>query len=138
MRITILGCGPSGGVPLVGDVWGDCDPLNSKNHRLRTSALIQNAGANILIDTSPDLRQQLLQAQISTIDAVLYTHDHADHTHGIDDLRPVYFGMQQGPIPVYGNQETLNALQDRFSYLFAPREQNRPALYPEILIPHII
>lgn len=138
MRITILGCGPSGGVPLVGDVWGGCDPLNPKNRRLRTSALIQNEGANLLIDTSPDLRQQLLQAQISTIDAVLYTHDHADHIHGIDDLRSVYFGMRQGPIPVYGSKITLDALQERFSYLFAPREVARPALYPEILSPHII
>ena len=87
MKITILGSGGSGGVPLINGFWGRCNPNNPKNRRRRVSVLIQIKDDNILIDTSPDLRQQLLDVRISKIDYILYTHDHADHTHGIDDLR---------------------------------------------------
>src|SRR5262245_56225395 len=87
MRVTILGCGGSGGVPLITGNWGRCDPANPKNRRRRVSILIEAQGQAILVDTSPDLRMQLLDAGVAHIDAVLYTHDHADHCHGIDDLR---------------------------------------------------
>ncbi|MCG8503299.1 MAG: MBL fold metallo-hydrolase, partial [Sphingomonadales bacterium] len=87
MKAVILGCGTSSGVPRVGNHWGACDPKNPKNRRRRSSILVEHAGTRILIDTSPDLREQLLDAGVDHVDAVFYTHDHADHTHGIDDLR---------------------------------------------------
>ncbi|HCE25390.1 MAG TPA: phosphoribosyl 1,2-cyclic phosphodiesterase, partial [Hyphomonas sp.] len=91
---TLLGTGSSGGVPRVGGDWGACDPSEPKNRRLRSSALVQSfdahgASTNVLIDTSPDLREQLLAEQIGHLDAILYTHDHADQSHGIDDVRPI-------------------------------------------------
>ncbi|PLX30265.1 MAG: hypothetical protein C0582_01795 [Alphaproteobacteria bacterium] len=86
MKVTILGSGPSPGVPLIGNYWGGCDPHNPKNNRTRASILIEHLGHRILIDSSPDLRQQLLRENIDWIDAVLYTHGHADHTHGINDV----------------------------------------------------
>ena len=119
MKIRILGCGAAGGVPMISRGWGACNPNNPKNRRLRTSLLIQNGAENILIDTGPDLREQLLSAAINTLDAVLYTHEHADHTHGIDELREINRVMQCG-IPVYANQTTLNALKERFGYAFRP------------------
>ncbi len=118
MQLTILGCGPSGGVPFINGTWGLCDPNNPKNRRTRTSSMIHWHDKNILIDTSPDLRQQLLQNGIGTVDAVLYTHDHADHTHGIDELRSLFYTQEKCPIPIYGDQETLESLQSRFYYLF--------------------
>ncbi|HDL16217.1 MAG TPA: MBL fold metallo-hydrolase, partial [Rhizobiales bacterium] len=93
LKLTILGCGTSGGVPRIGGDWGNCDPANPKNYRLRCSMLVERSGAegrtSVLVDTSPDARQQLLGAGVSWLDGVLYTHEHADHTHGIDDLRVV-------------------------------------------------
>lgn len=86
----------------MGSGWGRCDPLNPKNYRLRTSLLIDDGAHKILIDTSPDLRQQLLRTQVKWVDAVLYTHAHSDHAHGIDELRPMYFGGKQTTIPLYG------------------------------------
>src|SRR3954470_24848887 len=87
MKVTVLGCGGSGGVPLIGGNWGACNPANPKNRRRRVSVLVEHADATIVIDTSPDLRMQFLDAGVTRLDAVLFTHDHADHTHGIDDLR---------------------------------------------------
>ena len=99
LKVTILGCGTSGGVPRVGDHWGACDPANPKNRRRRCSLLVERDGAGgetaVLVDTSPDLRQQLLDAGTGWVDGVLYTHDHADHVHGIDDLR--HGGVQRAP-----------------------------------------
>lgn len=118
MKLTILGCGPSSGVPATGGFWGDCNPLNPKNRRLRSSLLIEDQGKTILIDTSPDLRQQLLTHNIRQINSVLYTHDHGDHVHGIDDLRPLYFHNERQTIPVYGDTQTLNSIKKRFFYLF--------------------
>lgn len=139
MKLTILGCGPSGGVPLVGNVWGLCDPSNSKNARLRTSLLIEDELRTILIDTSPDLRQQLLRANVKNVDAVLYTHAHSDHAHGIDELRPLYFGGKRQTIPVYGSQDTLDEIQQRFDYLFAAIEDpDKGSMYPKILEPNVI
>ncbi|MGN1079922.1 MAG: MBL fold metallo-hydrolase, partial [Alphaproteobacteria bacterium] len=96
MKIRILGCGAAGGVPMVSKGWGKCDANNPKNRRLRTSLLLQHDKLNLLFDTGPDLREQLLSAQIKDLTAVLYTHEHADHTHGIDDLREVNRVMQKG------------------------------------------
>ena len=118
--------------------WGACDPNNPKNRRLRTSLLLQHNNMNVLIDTGPDLREQLLSANITALDAVLYTHEHADHTHGIDELREINRVMQCG-IPVYANQTTLNALKERFGYAFRPVKTGEgffhPWLEPNLIIP---
>ena len=99
-KATIMGCGSSGGVPMAGNFWGDCDPNEPRNRRSRVSIVVESdAGDRLLVDTSPDLRSQLLAAGIDRLDAVFWTHDHADHVHGIDDLRPLRYG-RGGPIPV--------------------------------------
>ena len=109
MRLTILGCGSSGGVPRVVEGWGACDPANPKNRRRRCSVLVERVGADgattVLIDTSPDLREQLIEAEVKRLDGVLMTHPHADHTHGIDDLRPLYLTMRR-PLHVHMNEPT--------------------------------
>lgn len=118
MKLTVLGSGTSTGVPRIGDDWGLCDPAEPKNRRTRVSIMVESkAGQRILVDTSPDLRAQLLAAQVASIDAVVWTHDHADHCHGIDDLRPLRFG-RDGPIPGYASEETVRRLRQRFSYVF--------------------
>ena len=111
LKFTILGCGSSGGVPRPALGWGACDPNNPKNRRRRTSLLVEHHGGGgggitrILVDTSPDLREQLLDAEVDWLDAVLYTHEHADHTHGVDDLRALYI-KQRRPIDVYLDERT--------------------------------
>lgn len=117
MRLRILGCGTSSGVPRIGNEWGTCDPGNPKNRRLRVSILVENDGDIILVDTSPDLREQLLKAEVRDLSAVIWTHDHADHCHGIDDLRQV-FHIKGQTIPGYARQETLETLKSRFGYVF--------------------
>lgn len=120
-RCTILGSGSSGGVPRIGMNWGSCDPNNPKNRRLRCSALVERTGSDgrtsVLIDTSPDFREQLLATRLMALDGVLYTHDHADHTHGIDDLRMVSFAMKRR-VDVYFTKETGDSLKTRFGYCF--------------------
>ncbi len=121
LEVTILGCGSSGGVPRAGQGWGKCDPHNPRNRRRRCSILVtRRAGAEstmILVDTSPDLREQLIDAGVKRVDAVLYTHLHADHTHGIDDLRPLV--IQNGRrIPAYMDEATASAMKLRFDYVF--------------------
>src|SRR5690606_29471120 len=123
MRVTVLGCGGSGGVPLVGGDWGCCNPDNPKNRRRRVSALVEQGGTVILIATSPDLRAQLLDAGVTRVDAVLYTHDHADHCHGIDDLRFLRRAHDAPPIPAYGTAATLATLSRRFDYIFRQSEE---------------
>lgn len=119
MKLTILGCGTSTGVPRLGNDWGDCDPHEPRNRRSRVSILLESdAGARLLVDTSTDLRAQLLANDIDRVDAIFWTHDHADHVHGIDDLRPMRYG-RGGPIPGYGSTETVRRLRQRFSYVFA-------------------
>lgn len=137
MRVTVLGCGPSAGVPLVGGGWGKCNPDNPKNRRTRPSVLVETQGLNILIDTSPDLRAQLLAANVNRIDAVLYTHDHADHVHGVDDLRAIYRLMDRRQIAAYGDEVTLATLTRRFGYLFEGYG-DKDALYRPILVPNPI
>lgn len=119
MKAILLGSGTSTGVPRIGNDWGQCDPDEPRNRRTRVSLLLESsAGQRILIDTSTDLRQQLLANAIDRIDAVFWTHDHADHAHGIDDLRPLRYG-RGGPIPGYAAGETVRRLRQRFDYVFA-------------------
>ncbi|GGO61986.1 phosphoribosyl 1,2-cyclic phosphate phosphodiesterase [Roseovarius pacificus] len=137
-RFTILGCGSSGGVPRLGGHWGECDPTNPRNTRRRCSMLIEQEGpggiTRVLIDTSPDLRAQLLGAGVGELDAVVYTHSHADHVHGIDDLRMIVFNMKQR-LPVWADGDTQNALYARFGYAFIQPEDSP---YPPILDMHTI
>ena len=119
MRVTILGCGHSGGTPMVGAGWGDCDPENPRNRRLRPSILVENAKTTVLVDTSPDLRQQLLDSGVERLDAVLYTHAHADHLHGIDDLRAINRAMNRA-LDVYSDAATWETIRNRFPYVVRP------------------
>lgn len=131
--ITILGCGSSGGVPRIGNSWGTCDPANPKNRRRRCSILVSRSGeagvTRVLIDTSPDLRDQMLSTGTEALDAVLYTHEHADHTHGIDELRAFYL-RQRHLIPIWADEMTANLLVSRFGYCFvtAPGSDYPPIL----------
>lgn len=136
MRITILGCGGSGGVPMIGNIWGACDPTEPRNRRTRPSILVQDGETTVLVDTSPDVRQQLLTVDIRRLDAVLYTHAHADHTHGIDDLRAVNW-LMEAPVDIWADRQTLAHLKDRFGYCFEPRMQGEGFARP-VLTPHVI
>mgnify|MGYP001476110060 CR=1 FL=1 len=131
--LTILGCGSSGGVPRVAVGWGACNPDNPRNRRRRCSVLVERGGAagttSVLVDTSPDLREQLLSAGVTRLDAVLITHEHADHTHGIDDLRPLVIAMRRR-IPTYADRVTCELLMSRFGYCF---ETPPGSGYPPIL-----
>jgi len=123
MKLTILGSGTSTGVPRLGGDdgpdWGQCDPDEPRNRRSRVSILLESAaGRRILVDTPTDLRSQLIANRIGRVDAIFWTHDHADHCHGIDDLRPLRYG-RAGPIPGYAASETVRRLRQRFGYVFA-------------------
>jgi phosphoribosyl 1,2-cyclic phosphate phosphodiesterase len=117
MNIRILGCGTSTGVPRLGSGWGACDPAEPRNRRLRSSILVESGGESLLVDCGPDLREQLLAAKVDSVDRVIVTHDHADHCHGIDDLRPVAQARGE-PVPLLARQDALDRLQDRFRYAF--------------------
>lgn len=140
IRITILGCGASPGVPRVGNDWGACDPSEPRNRRTRSSILIDGFSSRgpyptrVLVDTGPDLRAQLLDARVDRLDAVLYTHAHADHTHGIDDLRAFWLDTRR-LVPVYSDDATQERLEEAFAYCF-----RTPAggSYPPILGRHRI
>ena len=133
LRFTILGCGSSGGVPRLGGQWGACDPTNPKNKRQRCSMLVEKDGpdgtTSVLIDTSPDLRNQLLEAQVERLDGVIYTHPHADHVHGIDDLRMIVLNMR-ARLSVWADKATQKDLISRFGYVFVQPEGSP---YPPIL-----
>jgi len=134
MKITVLGCGTSSGVPALGCDCAVCRSDDPKNQRRRVSILIEQGGTRLLVDTSPDLRTQLLDAEITHLDGVLYTHAHADHLHGLDDLRSVNFNMDRA-IDVWGSQATLDIVQQRFGYAFQPIGSwwSRPSLNAHIL-----
>lgn len=138
-RFTILGCSSSPGVPRIDGDWGACDPNEPKNRRRRAAFLIQQFAPDggvttVVVDTGPDFREQMISAKVSRIDAVLYTHAHADHLHGIDDLRG-YFHVQRHRIPIWANKGTMNRIRAGFGYcLETPQGSN----YPPILEPHII
>jgi len=132
VKATILGCGPSSGVPTIHDGWGACDPENPRNQRLRPSILVENGSTRILVDTSPDLRQQLLSAGVSRLDAVLYTHPHADHLHGIDDLRGVNRAMN-APLDVYADAPTIEHIRTRFEYATTPLAAGADIYYKPVL-----
>lgn len=138
LTVTILGCGSSGGVPRVGEHWGDCDPDEPRNRRRRCSILVQREGpggvTNVLIDTSPDMREQLLSAGVGELHGVLYTHSHADQANGIDDLRMVVMNMRKR-VDVYAHEITFGELDGRFGYCFAQPEGSS---YPPILNGHLI
>jgi len=121
MKVTVLGSGSSGGVPLIGNYWGECDPNNKKNTRMRVSVSVElKNGKTIIIDTSPDLRVQALNNKMKNIDAVLWTHAHADHANGIDDLRQ-FLWTKKEELPVYGSLDTINSLKKRFDYVFSKK-----------------
>ncbi len=134
MKLTVLGCGSSGGVPRIGNDWGACDPNEPRNRRRRCSALVEQGDTTLLVDTPPELREQLLSVGTRRLDGVLYTHSHADQAHGIDDLR-AFFIRERARVDVYSDPETLAALRHRFDYCF---EQQPDSYYPPILRAHTI
>jgi phosphoribosyl 1,2-cyclic phosphate phosphodiesterase len=119
MKVTVLGCGASTGVPAIGPNWGECDPTDPRNRRRRVSLLVENGDVAILIDTSPDLREQLIDARVRRLDAVLMTHAHADHLHGIDDIRQLN-RIMKAAIPLWADARTLAEIRRRFGYALEP------------------
>jgi len=136
LNFTILGCGSSMGVPRVALGWGSCDPNNPRNRRRRCSLLVERAGPNggtrVLVDCTPDCREQLLEAQVDWLDGVLITHEHADHTHGIDDLRPLFVHKRRR-VDVYLDEATSRAMHARFGYCFMTPPGSE---YPPIVTEH--
>jgi phosphoribosyl 1,2-cyclic phosphate phosphodiesterase len=125
LKVRILGCGTSTGVPKIGNDWGQCDSNEPRNYRLRTSILVESAGEHMLVDCGPDLRQQLLAAKVGKLDGVIVTHAHGDHCHGIDELRPISQAIG-GTVPIYAPAEVLEELKLRFSYAFERSDFYRP------------
>lgn len=134
MRVTILGCGGSSGVPVIGIGWGDCDPGNPKNKRRRASILVESKSTKVMVDASPDMREQLIDASCKHLDGVVFTHEHADHTHGLNDLRNMAAAMRQR-VNIYGDAKTLESLTVRFNYAF---HQPDGSLYRPFLNAHQI
>ena len=127
MKIRVLGCGTSTGVPRIGNDWGQCDPGEPRNRRTRSSILIETGDKSLLVDCGPDLRQQMLAAEVQRIHAVIVTHDHADHCHGIDDLRPLAQALGD-TLPIHSREETLDRLRRRFDYAFV-----QAGFYPPVV-----
>ena len=137
LKATILGSGSSGGVPRIGGAdgrgdWGACDPKEPRNRRRRCSLLVESGGTQVLVDTTPDMREQLIDARVGRLDAVLITHDHADQSHGIDDLRMVAQNMMKR-VDVHAAEDTLRVLMDRFGYCLKGNDA-----YPAVLQSHVI
>ena len=137
LAITILGCGSSGGVPRLGSGWGACDPAHPRNRRRRCSILVEKSGGEganptrLLVDTSPDLREQLLALEVERLDAILLTHSHADHIHGMDDVRPLVIHNRQR-IDIYMDQATSDVVRHGFGYIFqTPPDSQYPPLLTE-------
>jgi phosphoribosyl 1,2-cyclic phosphate phosphodiesterase len=137
VKLRILGCGTSSGVPRIGNDWGDCDPAEPRNRRSRASIIVESATTRLLVDTSPDMRQQLLDADLVDIDAILWTHDHADHCHGIDDVRQL-FHARRSPVPGYGFAETIAQLKVRFGYVFFGRDGYPPTIEDHEILPDMM
>jgi phosphoribosyl 1,2-cyclic phosphate phosphodiesterase len=136
MKVTILGSGAAGGVPSISRGWGSCDPANPRNRRRRPSILVEEGENRILVDTSPDCREQLLDAQVRALSGVLFTHDHADHLHGIDDLREVNRAMQ-APLPIFAAPEVIDSIRRRFPYVLGSVEDGQ-SIYKPMLEPHAV
>lgn len=132
MKVRILGCGTSSGVPRIGGDWGDCDPLEPKNRRTRVSILVETATTRILVDTGPDMRAQLLAADVEQVDAVIWTHEHADHCHGVDDVRQLYHARGT-PIAGFAQSRTRASMLDRFGYVFHGRAGYPPTMTIDLL-----
>ena len=135
MRLTILGCGSSTGVPVIGGGWGNCDPTNPKNRRRRASILFQHEETTLLVDTPPDLHDQLVDAEVRDVTAILYTHAHADHLHGIDEVRGLNLLVDRW-IDCYADAPTMEMIEARFAYVFRPIDGNY--FYKPCLTPHLI
>ena len=132
MKVRILGCGTSTGVPKIGNEWGQCDPTEPRNSRLRTSILVESGGKRLLVDCGPDLRRQLLDAGTAQLDGLIVTHTHGDHCHGIDELRPVSQAIG-GPVPLHARADVLAELEERFGYAFEGSDFYRPIVEPREL-----
>ncbi|GAA0335065.1 MBL fold metallo-hydrolase [Sphingomonas oligophenolica] len=132
MKIRILGSGTSSGVPRIGNDWGSCDPQEPRNRRSRVSVLVETERTRILVDTTPDMREQLLAGGVGTVDAVIWTHDHADHCHGIDDLRQIYHAIG-GPVRGLARPDTRAGIVERFGYVFHGRDGYPPTVAIEDL-----
>ena len=132
MKVRILGCGTSTGVPKIGNDWGRCDPAEPRNRRMRTSIMVESQGERMLVDCGPDLRQQLLTADVNQLAGVIVTHAHADHCHGIDELRPVAQAIE-APVPVHARADVLERLKTSFAYAFTRTNFYRTILEPREL-----
>ena len=137
MKVVVLGSGGSNGTPAIDWGWGACDPENPRNRRTRPAILVERDATRVLVDTPPDLREQLLAAEVSAVDAVLYTHSHADHFHGIDDLRALN-RARNAPLDVFADAHTLDAIRDRFPYVLKPLAEGAKFHYKPTLIPHTV
>ncbi len=140
VEIVVLGCGGSGGTPLAGGYWGAADPNEPKNRRTRPSIAIQAQGKTLLIDTSPEVRLQTIAQNIDSVDAIIYTHDHADHTNGFDDVRYLSIkkridGNSDYVMPIFATEKTMNLLRERFPYMFRTSDDG---LYIPLINPQII
>ncbi|MDS7597014.1 MBL fold metallo-hydrolase [Agrobacterium tumefaciens] len=138
-RFTVLGCASSPGVPRINGDWGACNPDNPKNRRTRAAFMVEQIAPNggktiVVIDTGPDFREQMIAAKVESVDAVLYTHAHADHLHGIDDLR-IYFAIQKSRIPIWADPVTMKRIREGFAYCL---ETPPGSSYPPIVQPHLI
>ncbi|MCR6632154.1 MAG: MBL fold metallo-hydrolase [Magnetospirillum sp.] len=136
MKVTILGSGAAGGVPSISRGWGACDPTNPRNRRRRPSILVEKGATRLLVDTGPDCREQLIDADIRHLDGVLYTHEHADHLHGIDDLREVNRAMR-APLPIFAAPEVIASIRQRFPYVMGSVEEGQ-SIYKPMLDAHEI
>jgi phosphoribosyl 1,2-cyclic phosphate phosphodiesterase len=136
VKVRLLGSGTSSGVPRIGNDWGACDPNDPRNRRTRVSALIESDTTRILIDTGPDMREQLLAAGVDNVDAVIWTHDHADHCHGIDDLRQIYH-VRGAAVRGLARSDTMTSLRERFVYVFSGRDGYPPTVASEMLADHV-
>jgi phosphoribosyl 1,2-cyclic phosphate phosphodiesterase len=136
MKVTILGSGASSGTPSIEAGWGECDPENPKNRRTRPSVLIEARDKRLLIDTAPDFREQMLRTGVQHLDAIILTHGHADHLHGIDDVRSINRRMNAA-IDLWADAETLQGVEERFSYVLAPLRDGVTHYYKPTLVPHV-